>query len=65
MGAPKKAKKETLIIASKMKETVRAIGCMSSADLLEALSEKVHDLLREAAARAKSNGRSTIKPHDL
>jgi hypothetical protein len=57
--------KEILIIGSKMKDVVKAAGCMSSGDLIEALSEKVHELLANATERAKGNGRSTVRPHDL
>jgi hypothetical protein len=66
--APKKTKggsKEILIVGSKMKDVVKAAGCMSSGDLIEAVSEKVHSLLAEATARAKGNGRSTVRPYDL
>jgi hypothetical protein len=67
-AAPKKAKggsKEILVVGSKMKDVVKAAGCMSSGDLIEAVSEKVHALLADAAARAKGNGRSTVRPYDL
>ncbi len=66
--APKKGKaatKEILIVGSKMKDVVKAAGCMSSGDLIEALSNKVHELLTSAAERAKGNGRSTVRPYDL
>jgi hypothetical protein len=67
--APKKggkaATKEILIVGSKMKDVVKAAGCMSSGDLIEALSNKVHELLTSAAERAKGNGRSTVRPYDL
>ena len=66
--APKKAKggsKEILIVGSKMKDVVKSAGCMSSGDLVEALSEKVHQMLSDATARAKGNGRSTVRPYDL
>jgi hypothetical protein len=66
--APKKSKaatKEILIVGSKMKDVVKAAGCMSSGDLIEALSNKVHELLTSAAERAKGNGRSTVRPYDL
>jgi hypothetical protein len=57
--------KEILIVGSKMKDVVKAAGCMSSGDLIEALSAKVHELLATAAERAKGNGRSTVRPYDL
>ena len=59
------SKKEILVVGSKMKDVVKSAGCMSSGDLIEALSDKVHQLLSEAAARAKGNGRSTVRPYDL
>jgi hypothetical protein len=62
--SPKKGK-EILIVGSKMKDVVKAAGCMSSGDLIEALSEKVHQILSDASRRAKDNGRSTIRPYDL
>ncbi len=61
----KGSSKEILIVGSKMKEVVKAHGFMSSGDLIEALSEKVHHLLTEATSRAKANGRATVRPNDL
>ena len=67
--APKKAgqaaSKEILIVGSKMKDVVKAAGCMSSGDLIEAVSQKVHQMLSDATSRAKGNGRSTVRPYDL
>ena len=56
---------EILIVGSKMKDVVKAAGCMSSGDLIEAVSNKVHEMLASATARAKGNGRSTVRPYDL
>ena len=56
---------DILVVGTKMKDVVKNAGCMSSSDLIEALSAKVHDLLSAAAERAKQNGRSTVRPHDL
>ena len=61
----KGASKEILIVGSKMKDVIKSAGCMSSGDLIEALSERVHSMLADAAARAKGNGRSTVRPYDL
>jgi hypothetical protein len=57
--------KEILIVGSKMKDVVKAAGCMSSGDLIEALSAKVHEIIANATERAKGNGRSTVRPYDL
>ena len=56
---------EILVVGTKVKDVVRNAGCMSSAELLEAVSLKVHDILLAAAERAKQNGRSTVRPYDL
>ncbi len=58
-------KREIVIIASKAKEAIKGQGCQSSGDLVEALSEKVHDILEAAVNRAKKNGRATVRPYDL
>jgi hypothetical protein len=63
--AGKGGSKEILIVGSKMTDVVKAAGCMSSGDLIEALSQKVHDILSSATERAKGNGRSTVRPYDL
>jgi hypothetical protein len=63
--AAKSATKEILVVGSKMKDVVKAAGCMSSGDLIEALSAKVHEMLASATERAKGNGRSTVRPYDL
>ena len=59
------AKKEILIVASKVKDAVKTKKCQSSGDLVEALSDKVHAMLDAAAERAKKNGRATVRPYDL
>ncbi len=61
----KGAGKAILVVGSKMKDVVKAAGCMSSADLVEALSARVHTMLVDAAARATGNRRSIIRPYDL
>ncbi len=62
----KKAKqREVVIVAYKVKDAIREAGCQSSGDLVEAISEKVHDILEAAVERAKQNGRATVRPYDL
>jgi hypothetical protein len=63
--AKKSAAKEILVVGTKMKDVVKSAGCQSSGDLIDAVSEHVHALLAAAAARAKSNGRATVRPYDL
>ena len=62
--AAKKAR-EMLVVGSKVKVYIKSKGCMTSGDVLPALSDKVYDLLDAATARTKSNKRSTVRPQDL
>ena len=57
--------REVLVVGSKMKDVVKDAGCQSSGDLIAAVSDKVHDILKAAVERAKSNGRATVRPYDL
>ncbi|MBC7793513.1 MAG: DUF1931 family protein [Clostridia bacterium] len=57
--------REVVVIGSKLKDAVKALGCQSSGDLVEAVSEKVHDMIVDAVERAKQNGRATVRPYDL
>lgn len=57
--------KDILIVASKLKDAVKKKKCQSSGDLVEAVSDRVHAMIEEAANRAKKNGRATVRPYDL
>jgi len=61
----KMAKKEVLIVASKVKAYVKSKKMMTSADAIAALSDKVYAILDDAVKRTKANRRSTVKPQDL
>ncbi len=52
-----------LIIKSKIKETVPDLQV--SGEVPEALNAKVLQLLKDAAGRAKANGRRTLQARDL
>ena len=58
-------KKESLIVASKVKAYLKSKKMMTSSELLGALSDKVYCMLDEAAVRTKANRRSTVKAQDL
>ncbi len=58
-------KREILVVGSKVKEYVRGKGLMASGDLLQAISDEVHDLIDRAANRTQANKRSTMRPQDL
>ncbi len=57
--------KETLVVVSKVKEYVKAKGMQTSETAVDALSDAVRDLLDKAVARAKDNGRQTVKDRDI
>ena len=56
---------ESLVVTSKVKDYIKAKGCQTSADAVDALSKKVAALLDGAVERVKANGRATVKPYDL
>lgn len=63
--AEQKQQREVVVVGSKLKDAVKNLGCQSSGDLVEAVSEKVHDMITAAVERAKQNGRATVRPYDL
>jgi hypothetical protein len=58
-------KKESLIVASKVKAYIKSKNMMTSSDALGAISDRVYLMLDSAIARTKANRRSTVKPQDL
>jgi len=60
-----KQKKESLIVASKVKAYIKSKKMMTASDALEGLNEKVYALLDAGATRTKANRRSTVKAQDL
>ena len=58
-------KRESLIVASKVKAYIQSKGMMTASDSLDAISDKVYCMLDKATARTKANRRSTVKPQDL
>ncbi len=63
--AKRAAKKEVLVVASKVKAYIRKKKMMCSADAIAALSDKVYCIIDCGIARTKANKRSTVKPQDL
>ena len=57
--------KETLVVGSKVKDLIKEGDLRTDGDLIEALSGKVEEVLKEAMKRCKENGRSTVRPCDL
>ena len=63
--AKRVSKKETLVVASKVKAYVRSKGCMCGADAITALSDSIYCRMDCAMERAKANRRSTVKAQDV
>ncbi len=57
--------KEILVVGSKVKDYIKSNGCMTSGELVSALSCKVECLLDGAIKRAKANKRKTVGPQDV
>ena len=54
-----------MIYNSKMKEAIKAGGCNTAGDAGEALNAAVASAVAAAVARCGSNGRKTIRAHDI
>jgi len=54
---------ELLVVRSKIKGAAK--GMNVAGDFAEALSQRVEQLIQDAARRAKDNGRATVKARDL
>ena len=59
------AKKESLVVGSKVRAFIRSKKCLVSGDLLEAVSDSVYAALEKAVVRCKANKRSTVRPYDV
>ncbi len=58
-------KKESLVVASKVKAYIKSKKMMTSSDALEAISDNVYAMLDAAIVRTKGNRRSTVKAQDV
>jgi hypothetical protein len=56
---------DSLIVQSKVKEAVKGLELRMDSSLPDALNDKINNMLKEAAARAKNNNRGTLRPYDL
>lgn len=63
--APAKSAKESLIVASKIKAYIKSTGKMTASETLDAINDKIYQMLDAAVARTEANRRSTVKPQDL
>jgi hypothetical protein len=54
-----------LIVQSKVKEHIKEGGKRMAGDFVDALDDKVKEIVDEAIRRADGNGKGTVKPNDL
>ena len=57
-------KKESLVVASKIKAYIKSKKMMTSSEALTAISDKVYCILDSAIVRTKANRRTTVKAQD-
>ena len=55
----------SMVYNSKMKEAIKAGGCNTAGDAAGALNAAVEAAVASAVARCGSNGRKTIRAHDI
>ena len=63
--ATRKTTRETLCVGSKVKAYIKANNMKCAGDLIEALSNSMHETLDSAITRCQGNKRSTVRPVDL
>jgi hypothetical protein len=63
-GAAKKPT-ESLLVGSKVKAAIKGNGCNTGGDVLDSLNAYAHWLVGQATTRAQSNGRKTVRGHDI
>jgi hypothetical protein len=59
------ARRETFVVASKVKSYVRSKSYNVSSELVNELSRRAQELLDRAAARCEGNGRRTVRTFDV
>ena len=61
----KKSNLEVLLVGSKVKAEIKGNDCNTGGDAIEGLNNWVHWLIGQATARARANGRKTVRAHDF
>ncbi len=66
-GSKKSSAKKTemLLVGSKAKNALKQYNVNVAGDALEGLNDIVYWYIDQAAKRAKSNGRKTVRSHDF
>ena len=61
----KKSSGEVFLVSSKVREAIRAGGCNTGGDAVDGLNAWVGWLISQGTARARANGRKTVRAHDF
>jgi hypothetical protein len=64
-GGGNQMPKEMFLVASKVRGTLKEMGCNTAGDALDGLNNYVGWLVMQATKRASSNGRKTVRAHDF
>ena len=59
------AQSEMLVVQSKFKECLKEFDVNVAGDAVEGMNKVLHWYLSQAAQRAQSNGRKTVRAHDF
>ncbi len=57
--------RDVLVVGSKVRDYIKSKDCLTSSEVIAALSEKVYACLDDAINRASGNGRKTVTAKDL
>ena len=63
--AKKASNQEMLLVGSKVKAALKSHELNVAGDALEGLNQWIYWLIDQAATRASSNGRKTVRAHDF
>ncbi|MDP9023563.1 MAG: hypothetical protein M3N57_12870 [Actinomycetota bacterium] len=55
----------SVVVTSRVKQTLNNLDMRMDSELVHEVNRRVQDMLTQAADRARSNKRSTVRPHDL
>ncbi len=65
MSDEQNSSQEVLVVASKVKNHIKAAGLNTSSAVMDVLSEKVRQLCEMAIENAKKDGRKTVMDRDF
>lgn len=64
-GGAVRGPQEMLLVGSKVRQLIKDADCNTAGDALDGLNGWLYWLVQQATARAKANGRKTVRAHDF